>query len=69
MYTGKMTATWLIIITMVSIVAVPMLIIYFAMLLPYDQAHPEAHAGEFILGLVTLIPNVSTPGFISGLLA
>jgi hypothetical protein len=37
------------------------------MLLPYDQAHPEAHAGEFILGWITLIPNVSTPGFISGL--
>ena len=66
MYTGKMTATWLIIITMVAIVTVPMLIIYFAMLLPYDQAHPEAHAGEFILGWVTLIPNVSTPDFING---
>ncbi len=68
MYTGKMTAVWLIVITMVAIVTVPMLIIYFAMLLPYDQAHPGAHAGEFILGLVTLIPNVSAPGFIGGLL-
>lgn len=67
MYTGKMTATWLIIITMVSIVTVPMLIIYFAMLLPYDQSHPEAHAGEFILGGITLIPNLSASGFISGL--
>jgi hypothetical protein len=63
-----MTAVWLIVITMVSIVAVPMLIIYFAMLLPYDQAHPEAHAGEFILGLITLNPNVPAPGLISGLL-
>jgi hypothetical protein len=68
MYTGKMTATWLIIITMVSIVAVPLLIIYYAMILPFDQAHPEALAGEFILGLITLFPNVSTPGFISGIL-
>ena len=68
MYTGKMTATWLIIITMVSIITVPMLIIYFAMLLPYDQSHPEAHAGEFILGWITLIPNVSTHDFVSGLL-
>ncbi len=68
MYTGKMTAVWLIVITMVAIVTVPMLIIYFAMLLPYDQANPGAHAGEFILGSVTLIPNVSAPGFIGGLL-
>ena len=68
MYTGKMTATWLIIITMVSIITVPMLIIYFAMLLPYDQAHPETPAGEFILGWVTFIPNASMDDFISGLL-
>ena len=68
MYTGKMTATWLIVITMVAIVTVPLLVIYFAMLAPYDKAHPEAHAGEFILGWSTLIPNVSVPNFISGLL-
>ena len=68
MYTGKMTATWLIVITMVAIVTVPLLVIYFAMLAPYDNAHPEAHAGEFIVGGITLIPKVSVPNFISGLL-
>ncbi len=59
MLTGKMTAVWLIVITMVSIVVVPLMIIYFAMLLPYDQAHPEAHSGEFILGVIALVPNIS----------
>ena len=68
MYTGKMTAVWLIVITMVAIVTVSMLIIYFAILLPYDQANPGAHAVEFIFELVTLIPDVSAPGFIGGLL-
>ncbi len=66
MLTGKMTAVWLIVITMVSIVVVPLMIIYFAMLLPYDQAHPEAHAGEFILGVIALAPNISALDFISG---
>jgi hypothetical protein len=66
MLTGKMTAVWLIVVTMVSIVAVPLMIIYFAMLLPYDQAHPEAHAGEFILGAITLVPNISALVFDSG---
>ena len=67
MYTGKMTATWLIIITMVSIITVPLLIIYYAFIAPHDRAQ-AGPAGEFILGLITLIPNISTPGFISGLL-
>ncbi len=67
MYTGKMTATWLIIITMFSIVAVPMLIIYYAFIAPHDRAQ-AGPAGEFILGLITLIPNISTPNFVSGLL-
>lgn len=67
MYTGKMTATWLIIITMVSIITVPMLIIYFAFIAPHDRAQ-AGPAGEFIIGLIPLIPNVSTPSFISGLL-
>jgi hypothetical protein len=58
MLTGKMTATWLIIITMAGIIIVPLMIIYFAMLLPYDQAHPDANS-NFILGLITIIPNVS----------
>jgi len=66
MLTGKMTAVWLIVVTMFSIIAVPLLIIYFAMLLPYDQAHPEAHAGEFILGVVALVPNFSALGLVSG---
>ncbi len=67
MYTGKMTATWLIIITMFAIVMVPMLIIYYAFILPHDRAQ-AGPTGDFILGLVKLITNVSTPDFISGLL-
>ena len=64
MYTGKMTATWLIIITMVSIITVPMLIIYFAFIAPHDRAQ-AGPAGEFILGLIVLVPNISMPDFIS----
>lgn len=67
MYTGKMTATWLIIITMFSIITVPLLIIYFAFIAPHDRAQ-AGPAGDFILGLITLVPNISNPDFISGLI-
>lgn len=67
MYTGKMTATWLIIITIFAVVTVPLLIIYYAFIAPHDRAQ-AGPAGEFILGLITLIPNISTPEFISGFL-
>ncbi len=67
MYTGKMTATWLIIITIFAIVTVPLLIIYYAFIAPHDRAQ-AGPTGDFILGQITLIPNISTPDFISGFL-
>jgi len=65
MLTGKMTATWLIIVTVVGIIAAPLLIIYLTTIHPYDQAHPGPR-GDFILGLIPLVPNISMTDFISG---
>ena len=65
MLTGKMTATWLILITVVGIIVVPLMIIYFTEIRPYDLAHPGPR-GDFILGLIPLVPHISIPGFVSG---
>ncbi len=55
-YTGKMTATWLIVITMVGCLAVPLLIIYFHSIHPYYLSHPNVP--HFIIGLTSFIPDV-----------
>jgi hypothetical protein len=50
-YTGKMTATWLIVITMVGCLAVPLLIIYFHSIHPYYISHPNVP--HFLIGLTS----------------
>lgn len=62
-YTGKMTATWLIVITMVACLAIPLLIIYFHSIHPYYISHPNVP--HFVLGLTTFIPDVSIKDFIT----
>jgi hypothetical protein len=52
MFTGKMTATWLIVITMIGVVIAPLLIIWYTSILPYLATHPR-----LILGLVDFLPN------------
>jgi len=67
MLTGKMTATWLIIITMVGCLVVPILIIYSTTVHPYLEAHPKA-APKIILGVIIFLPNISIMDFIAGTL-
>lgn len=55
MYTGKMTATWLILITIAGCMVVPLLIIYFHTILPQEKAHPNIP--HFIVGIMSGIDN------------
>ena len=59
MLTGKMTATWLILLTIAGCAAVPALLIY------YTTVHSciETHPPKITLGLVDLIPRAITIGF------
>lgn len=63
MITGKMTATWLIVITMIGVVVAPMLIIWYTSILPYLATHPR-----LILGVVDFLPNAQILSLISGIL-
>ncbi|MBA3749355.1 MAG: hypothetical protein H0X03_00375 [Nitrosopumilus sp.] len=67
MLTGKMTATWWIIVTMVACLVVPILIIYSTTVHPYLESHPAA-APKLILGVITFLPNVSIIDYIVGTL-
>jgi predicted tellurium resistance membrane protein TerC len=53
MLTGKMTATWLILLTIAGCAAVPVLLIYYTTVHPFIETHPP----KITLGLVDLIPN------------
>ena len=63
MITGKMTATWLIVITMIGVIVAPMLIIWYTSILPYLATHPR-----LILGVVDSLPNAQILSLISGIL-
>ena len=63
MITGKMTATWLIVITMIGVIVAPMLIIWYTSILPYLATHPR-----LILGVVDFLPNAQILSLISGIL-
>jgi predicted tellurium resistance membrane protein TerC len=59
MLTGKMTATWLILLTIAGCAAVPVLLIYYTTVHPFIETHPP----KITLGLVDLIPNAIMLGF------
>ncbi|WP_458746255.1 hypothetical protein [Candidatus Nitrosocosmicus sp. T] len=56
MFTGKMTATWLILLTIAGCAAVPALLIYYTTVHPFIETHPP----KITLGLVDLIPKAIT---------
>ena len=59
MLTGKMTATWLILLTIAGCAAVPVLLIYYTTVHPFIETHPP----KITLGLADLIPKVIILGF------
>jgi predicted tellurium resistance membrane protein TerC len=61
MFTGKMTATWLILLTIAGCAAVPVLLIYYTTVHPFIETHPP----KITLGLVDLIPNAIMLDFTS----
>jgi hypothetical protein len=63
MLTGKMTATWLIVLTMIGIIVVPLMIIWYTTVHPYLVTHPK-----LLLGVVDFLPNVQIINLISGTL-
>ena len=54
MLTGKMTATWLILLTIAGCAAVPVLMIYYTTVHPFIDTHPA----QMISILIDLIPQV-----------
>jgi hypothetical protein len=63
MITGKMTSTWLIVLTMIGVLVVPMMIIWFTTVHPYLVTHPK-----LLLGVVDFLPNFQINSFVSGIL-
>ena len=61
MFTGKMTATWLILLTIAGCAAVPVLLIYYTTVHPFVDTQPP----KIILGLVDLIPKAIIMGFVN----
>lgn len=59
MFTGKMTATWLILLTIAGCAAVPVLLIYYTTVHPFVETSPP----NLTLGLVDLIPKTPIIGF------
>jgi len=59
MFTGKMTATWLILLTIAGCAAVPVLLIYYTTVHPFVETHPP----KMTLGLLDLIPKTTIIGF------
>ncbi|MGD9673600.1 MAG: hypothetical protein AB7U98_08995 [Candidatus Nitrosocosmicus sp.] len=54
MFTGKMTATWLILLTIAGCAAVPVLLIYYTTVHPFIETHPA----QLTIKLVDLVPQV-----------
>jgi hypothetical protein len=63
MITGKMTSTWLIVLTMIGVLVVPMMIIWFTSVHPYLVTHPK-----LLLGVVDFLPNVQVINLVGGIL-
>jgi hypothetical protein len=63
MLTGRMTATWLIVITMIGVVVAPLLIIWYTSIIPYLATHPR-----LILGVIDFLPDVQILSVIGGIL-
>ena len=63
MFTGKMTATWLILLTIAGCAAVPVLLIYYTTVHPFIDTHPP----KITLGLADLIPKAITIGLVNTL--
>ena len=63
MLTGKMTATWLILLTIAGCAAVPVLLIYYTTVHPFIDTHPP----KITLGLADLIPKAITIGLVNTL--
>ena len=63
MITGKMTSTWLIVLTMIGILVVPMMIIRFTTVHPYLVTHPR-----LLLGVIEFLPNVQINNLIGVIL-
>lgn len=61
MYTGKMTATWLILLTIAGVSAVPVLMIYYTTVHPFVDSHPA----QMILILIDIVPQVLSMGLIN----
>ncbi len=65
MLTGKMTATWLVLLTVFACGVVPVILIYETTVRPYLILHHEI--ARLIAILPNLIPNVSVLNSISAL--
>ncbi len=63
MITGKMTSTWLIVLTMIGVLVVPMIIIWFTSVHPYLVTHPR-----LLLGVVDFLPSIQISNLFSGIL-
>lgn len=61
MFTGKMTATWLILLTIAGCAAVPVLLIYYTTVHPFVDTQPP----KITLGWVDLIPKAIIIGFVN----
>ncbi len=61
MHIGRMTATWLIIVTVFGCGVVPIILIYQTTIKPYYDLHHVAAKMSIIL--IHLIPNVSLQAF------
>lgn len=61
MLTGKMTATWLILLTIAGCAAVPALLIYYTTVHPFIDTQPP----KITLGFVDLIPKAITIGLVN----
>ncbi len=62
MLTGKMTATWLILLTIIGILVTPMLLIWYLYVHPYLVTHPK-----LLLGVVDFLPGVPIMNVIGGI--
>jgi hypothetical protein len=61
MFTGKMTATWLILLTIAGCAAVPVLLIYYTTVHPFTETHPA----QLTFKLVDLVPQILSLGLIN----
>jgi hypothetical protein len=61
MHTGKMTATWLILLTIAGCAAVPVLLIYYTTVHPFVETQPA----QMTIILIDFIPQALSMGLIN----